>query len=796
MRNTYIKFIIAPFLALLPFSAFAKNELSSQQQQWLQKRDLCFTENKGQISDQDGNARPDIQYKIRASKGLSIFIGNGQLYYQFAKPQTTPPVNHDLLADECHESEPVLFDMYRLDVTLEGSNKQAEVVADEKQQYYEHYHTARLNDKNAPINSFARITYKEIYPNIDWVLYIKDNRLEYDFVIRPGGNAKDIRIRYNGATELHESDDAITITTPFGNITEGRLFSYKKEDGKKIAAKFELDKNTISFNLGHYNETIVIDPTLIWSTYFGGLEQEMGQGIICDEANDVYIGGVTLSASNIATSGSHQSTFGGAQDAFLAKFSKNGTLRWATYYGGAGLEAVYGLAADMRGNIFATGSTTSMDSIATAGAYHTTYGGGTDAFLAKFDSTGILRWATYFGGSSSEIGNAVSCDDHNGVYFAGSATSFTGLATTGAYQATLGGGNDGFLAKFDSSGALNWSTYFGGSANDVARDVTFGSGNVYLAGITQSTDHIATTGAHQTFGGGSFQDAFLAQFGSDGTLHWATYYGGSGSDQGYCVASYGNNVYLAGCTSSADSIATAGSYQGAIAGPFDACLAKFNNLGVLQWSTYYGGGSQDWAIDMSCDTGGNICLTGETMSNDSIATADGYRTAHITGIDAFVVKFSSSGSRLWGTYFGGSGPDWGLGIACDHLSNIYITGDTRSLDSIATLGAHDTAIGGWGDAFLSKFGDPVIEAVTDNVPEIITDVWPNPAKDHVYFRSHATLSQGSIIITDITGKYVTSLKMDPDNTAKVNIANLPAGIYLYHIYSDGQRIKTGKFVKE
>jgi hypothetical protein len=783
-------------LILLPFSGFSKSELTNQQQQWLQKPDLCFTENKGQVHDQHGNARCDIQYKIRASKGLNIFVGNGQLHYQFARPLTTPHIGgHGLLTDECSEQQPALFEMYRLDVTLEGANRQAVVVADEKQDYYAHHYNGTGAYKSTT-HTYARITYKDIYPNIDWVLYIKKNQLEYDFVIRPGGNVKDIKIRYDGASEIKESGDAVTVITSFGTVTENKLYSYKK-DGERVASTFALNNNTLSFNIDNYDETVVIDPALVWSTYFGGNDLDVAQAISYDGFNSVYIGGTTHSTSDMATTGSHQDTLGGNYDAFLAKFTTGGTLRWATYFGRIGDEYGRAIAADARGNILMTGSTTSADSMATTGAYDTTYGGGGDAFLVKFDSTGSLKWANYFGANSVEVGYGVSCGDNNSVYLAGSTGSTFSIATMGAHQFTPGSVKDAFLAKYDSSGILKWATYYGGGRDDEANDVKFIGGNVYLTGTTESTDSMSTPGAYQPSGGGTFPDAFLAQFGSDGALHWGTYYGGSSYDQGFKVAAFGaNSVYIAGYTTSADSIATSGSYQSAFGGSVDCYLAKFNNLGGLVWSTYYGGGSQDWAMGLACDSAGNICMTGETMSNDSIATPGADRTVHIVGIDAFVAKFSSAGTRRWATYFGGSGPDWGYGIDCDKSGNIYVTGDARSSDSIATAGAYSTTLNGAADAFLTKFGNPTLEIEEAEARGIIADVWPNPVKDKLYFRPHAALVQGSIIVTDLTGKQIVTQKMDLNNTAGVNVGSLSPGIYLYHIYSDGSRVNTGKFVKE
>jgi hypothetical protein len=224
-----------------PIASIAQTAIPATQQQWQQQGNLGFTENKGQVRDQYGNIRPDIQYNFMATHGLSIFIGNGSLHYQFSKPQNSYCGKfHNNISSSCDEEGSVQYDMYRMDVTLEGANPHAQVVAEERQNYYENYHTAYLNSGDSPVNSFGRITYKNIYPAIDFVLYIKDSHLEYDFVVNEGGNVSNIKISYNGATELQQQDGTITATTPLGKISEGRLYTYQAADNTVVASAFIL----------------------------------------------------------------------------------------------------------------------------------------------------------------------------------------------------------------------------------------------------------------------------------------------------------------------------------------------------------------------------------------------------------------------------------------------------------------------------------------------------------------------------------------------------------------------------
>ena len=329
-------------------------------------------------------------------------------------------------------------------------------------------------------------------------------------------------------------------------------------------------------------------------------------------------------------------------DAFLVKFNSSGARQWGTYYGGTGLDYGYSCATDANGNVYLAGNTYSTTGIATTGAHQTSLGNiYSNAYLVKFNSSGARQWGTYYGGTTAEYESSCATDASGNVYLAGFTSSTTGIATTGAHQNTFGGVDDAFLVKFNSSGARQWGTYYGGTGLDYGYScATDSSGNVYLAGFTSSTTGIATTGAHQnTFGG--VDDAFLVKFNSSGARQWGTYYGGTGLDYGYsCATDSSGNVYLAGFTSSTTGIATTGAHQNTFGGVDDAFLVKFNSSGARQWGTYYGGTGLDYGYSCATDSSGNVFLAGYTQSNSGIATTGAHQTTHGGGIyDAFLVKF-------------------------------------------------------------------------------------------------------------------------------------------------------------
>ena len=544
-----------------------------------------------------------------------------------------------------------------------------------------------------------------------------------------------------------------------------------------------------------------------WGTYYTGTGQvwpngeERGNSCITDAAGNVYMVGFTSSNSDIATTGAHQTVhaggpivFGtGGYDAFLVKFNSSGVRQWATYYGGSQDDMGISCAVDASGNVYMIGSTSSTSGIATAGAHETTIN---DGFLVKFNSSGVRQWGTYFEGN----GNACTTDASGNIYIVGLTNSTSGIATAGAHQTVMSGSGDAFLVKFNSSGVKQWGTYFGGASSGASgmekgiSCATDALGNVYMTGHTPSTSGIATAGAHQTIYGGSSTDAFLVKFNSSGVIQWGTYYGGEGVDIGYsCATDATGNVYLAGDTQqeflpASSGMTTIGAHQSAYGGGYsDGFLVKFDSNGLRQWGTYYGGSLLDVSFSCATDASGNVYMSGNTQSSAGIATSGAHQT---TFNDAFLVSFNSSGVRQSGTYYGG------IKNVCtsDASGNVYMTGYTQSNSDIATAGAHQTANGnnGYSDAFLVKFSG-ISVGINETINDKLFSIYPNPAQSIVNVKADAKLIGTVYNIYDNTGKVVLSGTINAENT-NVELGNLSVGIYLF---SAGENVQqTFKVIKE
>lgn len=684
-----------------PFNSLAKNDRNITRPE---TATACFIENKGQLKDEHGNSRNDIDYKLNSNGGFNIFVRSGALYYQWNKNVSGKK-----------NSGAAIF--YRMDIELAGANTHIKPLASDIQNYRENYYTGGLT--GTIVHSFGKIVYQNIYPNIDWVIYATAKTgVKYEFIVHPGGNPKQIKMHYTGADGIKIADGAVVVTNEFGSITEQKPYCYTLQNKEEIPSAFIQSNNNISFDIASYTGTLIIDPSLSWGTYFGNVSNTEGNSIVTDSVDNTYLGGKTFSTSNIvvSTTASQVAYGGGNSDAYIIKFNQGGTPIWSTYWGAADVDAVTAVAYDKSTNgVIAGGYTNSPSNsglgiIATPGAFQSINGGTgfsgstiTDAILAKFDDTGKLVWGTFFGGTQTDIINAVACDQSGNIYIGGSTESPSGIHTSGTFRSALA---PGFLAKFNPNGTRAWGTYFCGTVNAVTLD---GNGRIYIAGTTDSSTGVTTTGSHMASFIGGPTDAFIAKFNSSGGRIWASYYGGTGAEESYALVTDSfRNVYLGGSTYSASGIATTGSFHPTHAAVLsgliaiaDGFLVKFDSSGSRKWGTYFGDSTGIDAIkSMVLGPDNKIYIAGVTGSLTTIATPGAYNSAFSgpAGIymppappppspanDIFLTKFSPAGERLWGTYIGGSGGDFSPSVAYGK-GKVYVSGSTSSASGIATTG--------------------------------------------------------------------------------------------------------------
>jgi hypothetical protein len=380
-------------------------------------------------------------------------------------------------------------------------------------------------------------------------------------------------------------------------------------------------------------------------------------------------------------------------------------LVYSTYLGGSGYDLGYGIAVDSAGNAYVTGGSLSTD-FPTANPLQPIYGGGSsfgDAFVAKLNPAGsALVYSTYLGGSGDDQGNGIAVDSSGNAYVTGN-TSSTNFPTAGPLQTVYGGEQDAFVAKVNAAGsALVYSTYLGGSSEDSGNGIAVdSSGTAYVTGFTSSSNFPTASPLQAVFGGD--EDAFVSKLNPSGSaLVYSTYLGGSGEDTGNGIAvDSSENAYITGLTTSTN-FPTASPLQPASSGNEDAFVAKLNAAGsALVYSTYLGGSGNDYGHGIAVDAAGNAYVVGQTQSAN-FPTASPLQARLGGSTNAFVSKLNPGGSALvYSTYLGGSSSDLGLGIAVDSGGNAYVTGSIFSTD-FPTASPLQPASGGSGDAFVAK----------------------------------------------------------------------------------------------
>jgi hypothetical protein len=267
---------------------------------------------------------------------------------------------------------------------------------------------------------------------------------------------------------------------------------------------------------------------LQWNTFLGGSNSDYGYGIAVDTSGNIYVTGY-----GNTTWGSPVLPFAGSSDAFAAKLNGSGVLQWNTFLGGSGYDYGWGVAVDTSGNVYLAG-----ESAATWGSPVRPFAGFYDAFVAKFNGIGALQWNTFIGGSGYESGRGIAVDTSGNIYVMG-----YGNATWGSPIHPFTGSDDAFAAKLNGSGALQWHTFLGGSNYDYGYGIAVDtSGNVYVTGVSS-----ATWGSPvRPFGGGT-NDSFVAKLNISGALQWSSFLGGSGDDSGLAIAvDTSGDVYVTG----------------------------------------------------------------------------------------------------------------------------------------------------------------------------------------------------------------------------------------------------------
>ncbi|MCX6291840.1 MAG: PKD domain-containing protein [Bacteroidetes bacterium] len=632
-------------------------------------------------------------------KGGKLFLEDNRFTYLFYHPD-------DIQAIHPHQGKATdKIRLHAIRVHPSGGNPHPEIRADDPANYFNNYFIGSDSSKWAhDVKLFSSVTYQNMYPGIDMKFYSNRADIKYDIIVHSGGNADEVKLKYEGVDDLSIQDGALQMKLSVGTIVEQKPYAYQLINGNKneIECRFVLKKNKVGFYFPHgYNQSLplIIDPVLIFSSFTGSTADNWGFTATYDAAGNAYGGGNVNAPGYPATLGAYDLSYNGGGaggngwdcDMAIAKFNATGTsLLYATYLGGADNEQPQSLIVDGNDNLVIFGISFSSNYPVTAGAYQPTNQGNGDMVISKLSSTGNTLIASTFIGGNAEDGININSSfftggslkynygdeargeiiaDANNNYIIGSCTKSTNFPVTGGVlQPAFGGGmQDGILFQINSSlTALNWSTFIGGSNDDAVYDCTFdNNGDLFIAGGTNSTNFPTTAGVLHTSYQGGLADGFIAHINSGGNIIIAsTYIGTPSYDQTYFVElDYSGNVYTTGQTEGVYPV-TAGVYSNPGSSQF---IHKMDpGLTTTFYSTVFGTGTNipnlsptaflvdtcenvyvaGWGRCISVGTSGDVFGMPVTP-NAFQSTTDG------CDFYFFVLNHDAS-SLLYATFFGGN----------------------------------------------------------------------------------------------------------------------------------------------
>jgi gliding motility-associated-like protein len=683
---------------------------------------LQFIENKGQW---EGN----ILFKTTLQNGNAFIENNGITFFLSDYKSSC---SHDIRNDKhtlCeHQEKAINNHAFKLIVINNNFSKPTASI--KSKEYFNYYYG---QDKSKWVNrafAYEKISYNEIYNNIDWVIYSQGFDLKHDFIVHKGGKVEDIELVYNGIDKISLKEGDLILRTSIGEIIEKKPYAYQQIGGKtrEIEVEFRLKGNTITYYIKDYDKDhdLIIDPQLIFSTYTGSTSDNWGFTATYDKEGNGYLGGIVSDIGYPTTFGAFQSNFaGGNWDIGISKFDATGeNLIFSTYIGGSSSEMPHSLIVNEFNELVIFGTTGSSNFPITQSAYQTNFVGGAnvvydgsiifyngcDIFVSRLkdDGTALLA-STYIGGSDNDglnfrIGyhdyngnDSLFCnyadgargelitDDLNNIYV-GTCTFSSNFPTTpNAFQPYSGGKQDGIVFKLDYSlSTLLFSSYLGGSHDDAIYSIDTDSDyRLYVAGGTVSHNFPTTTNAFSTSFNGGNTDGFIALISYNGsTILASTYFGSNERDQVYFVRTdKENSPHVFGQTHATGStLIHNATYNTPNSGQF---LAKFSpDLQTRVWSTVFGSGKGSPNISPSAfaiDNCGRILATGwgsfGNLSTLGMQTTPNAYSLNSDGGDFYIMSLSSDASTLeYASFFGASGiadhVDGGTS-RYDKFSNIY-----------------------------------------------------------------------------------------------------------------------------
>ena len=708
--------LLITFICAFTYPSFADKKKSDGKNS---DEKINIIENKGQWDS-------EINYMAKIGGG-NVWFKNNSFTFEFFNQEDIQKLH----AATHGKYAPSLTDRIRqhaYSLNFVNTNTDVKMKSNEKFDFYHNYYIGNDPSKWASnVKLFGEIEYASLYDGVDVKIGTsKEGYFKYDFVVHAGADASQIKWSYNGIEPLLKNNKII-LNSNAGEIVESlpEVYQWIRGEKKLVDCQILLNNKTISLNFPKGYDTqfdLIIDPTVIFSTYTGSTADNWGYTATNDSRGNAYGGGVVFSAGFPVSVGAFDNTFSGGgsiTDIGLIKYSPNGVNRlFATYLGGTGSESPHSLIVDSQNNIIIYGTTSSSNFPVSAGCYDNTFNGGlstlmdgyisysagVDIFVTKLDTAGIsLLGSTFIGGSANEGFNnsatlyynygdeargEVIVDANDNIIVASCTQSSNFPSTAGAVSTALQGAQDGVAFQLSPNcSSLTWSTYLGGANTDAAYGLKVNpiNGNVYVCGGTKSNNFPTIPGTIHPVQIGGTADGFVAALNpANASLVTGSYLGTTGYDQAYAIQiDSDGDVYLMGQSTGAYPV-VGSVYSNPGSSQF---IHKINpSLTSTIWSTVIGSGTTA-TINISpvaflVDYCKNIYISGWGGSINA-----GYGNGTTTGLPVTAGAYDvttdgsdfycmvlerNAASLLYGTFFGGSGDE-------------HVDGGTSRFDNNGTI---------------------------------------------------------------------------------------------------------------
>jgi hypothetical protein len=800
-----------------------------------------YYENKGQITSTSITPVPDVRYYTDKTSP-TYFIKDNSSSIVFSRIDTVVGS---------------LDTLHRVDLTHDLASSSAKVYpADTQKDFYLNYFLAHTGTTGvAGVFGNKTLVTTDLYPNIDLMYSSNQNGIKYYYIIKAGGNPKDIGITFTGASSfsLNGTTNALSINSSIGSLTYDRPTAYQLSATNSTIAvtgwtpdwQTNGASNKYRFNSGAYTTslTLVIEVDLgnavatapastldnvKWTTYYGGNSPDYFADGAYSADDNYYTTGVTYSGNYPLVAG--QKVMNTYCDITVTKFNANGLKQWATVFGGVNNDFGTGIAIDNSNNPVIVGYSGSpnIPIFTPSGAYTHALNSGTsyDGVILKIKSTGLsIDWSTYMGSTYYDEFDKVAINSTNDIYVVGFTeySDFPYYANASFNQScasvTYPAGRNGVIVKFTNLFPVASTCIGGGTTGEKLTNIHINktTDEVYVVGNGGFGVPITNPGNHaliQTTNAGN-NDAFILKYNASNTRLWSTYFGGSGED---IVNTVGMNklgqLYIGGKTNSADfkhkfynsgvgfndTISSSGSVV-----PF---IASFDTKDSLIWSTYYKLNNQLYdVVDLAFDTTNTLFVTGTcignatgTISFPNPGTGVYYANTNQGGGDAFFASFTKSGINSWGTYFGGNNYDVLYAMNFGANNRLYFCGNTASsanfpLANNNGYGTLNPILNGTSDGNAGYFEVVStmvgIKEFTQNTESQVL-LFPNPAQSEINIFVKENLGVMNYEMYNTQGQIV---KQGVLQNNKVDIATIADGMYIIKL-SNSKTTITKKFIKQ